>query len=433
MTHTKRFSARAVLLVTGTAGFVALGAGVAGAEALATPMQELSPVVERALVEGVAPTMHVLAPEGVTPIADRALSELQETANAEKPAPDLGAILPDSPLSETVTKAQDATGLDGNPHDTVGHTVGRNVESAAQDAGTVVEDTARGAGASAESTASEVLPHTVQAAADLRDEMLVLPELDTTGLPNLEDRRLPELSEAPSLSEVTDLGSVTDLTGDNALVLNDLNPVSALSEPKPTPVHTSAAVPSEGADLTAPNMWDLAAAFGLETPNQIQDVVEATELTADNYVNLGEEEVLGMVGNRAWEGRDLTTVPQSSPVTPGVEAPAFETPRVTDLTDALLTGASDLGSADLRSAEPVSLQGPLADAQLPQIAEGIDTTTAEDLVNGLSRGTDLLNDLDTSDLVSIEGGTAEQETPEGMVQHPTFMDLPGSEALPLVR
>ncbi|MEU3018395.1 hypothetical protein ABZ635_13475 [Nocardiopsis sp. NPDC007018] len=438
MTQTKRFSARAVLLATGTAGFVALGAGVAGAETLATPMHEIAPTVERALVEGVAPTMHKLAPEGVTPIADRALSELQETANAEKPAPDLGAVLPHSPLSEAVTQAQDATGLDGNPHDTVGHTVGRGLESAAQDAGAAVEGTAREAGTSAESTASEVLPHTVQAAADLRDEMLVLPELDTTRLPDLQDRRLPELSEAPTLEQVTGLGGVTDLTGDNSLVLDDLNPVGALSEPRPTPVHTSAAVPAEGTDLTAPNMWDLAAAFGLETPKALQDVVESTELTADNYVSLGEEEVLGMVGNRAWEGRDLTTVPQSSPgtlaaQTPGVAAPEFETPRVTDLTDALLTGVSDLGSADLGSAEPVSLQGPLADAQMPRVAEGIDTTTAEDLVNGLSRGTDLLGDLDTSDLVSIDGGTAEAETPEGMVQHPTFTDLPGSEALPLVR
>ena len=426
MTHTKRFSARAVLLVTGTAGFVALGAGVAGAEALATPAEALSPVVERALVEGVAPTVNTLAPEGVTPIADRALAELQETANAEKPAPDLGAVLPESRLSETVTRTQDATGLDGDPHDTVGHTVGRHLESTAQDAGTAVEGTARQAGTTTESTATEVLPHTVQAVADLRDEMLVLPELDTTQLPSLEDRRLPELSEAPSLDDVT--GNVTELTGDNALVLDELNPVTALSEPRPTPVHTSAAVPPEGADLTAPNVWDLAAAFGLETPGQIQDVVESTELTADNYVNLGEEEVLGMVGNRAWEDRDLTTVPQSSPTAPTTLAEAPDAPRVTDLTNALAAGASDLGSA-----EPVSLQGPLADAGLPQVAEGIDTTTAEDLVNGLSRGTDLLNDLDTSDLVSIAGGTAEPETPVGRVPPPTFRHRRGSEALPLVR
>lgn len=69
MTQTKRFSARVVLLATGTAGFVALGAGVAGAEDMKTPMHEIAPVVERALVEGVAPTMNELAPQGLTPVA----------------------------------------------------------------------------------------------------------------------------------------------------------------------------------------------------------------------------------------------------------------------------------------------------------------------------------------------------------------------------
>ncbi|WP_017588334.1 hypothetical protein [Nocardiopsis ganjiahuensis] len=426
MTQTKRYSARAVLLAAGTAGFVALGAGVAGAESLQTPMHEIAPVVERALVEGVAPTMNKLAPEGVTPIAESALSELQATANTEKPAPDLGAVLPDSQLADAVTEAQDATGLDGDPHETVGHSAGRALEASAQDTGNAVGDTAREAGASAEDTATTVLPHTVQSVADLRDEMLVLPELDSTRLPDLADRRLPELSEAPSLSDVT------DLTGENTLALDELSPVEALTQPTPPPVRMSAPATGADTDLTAPNMWDLAAAFGLETPDQLQDVVESTELTADNYVNLGEEEVLGMVGNRAWEDRDLTdpqTVPQSSPGTvaaqpPGLDVP--EAPGVQDLTDALVTGVSERGTAD-----PVSLDGPLADAQLPQVAEGLDTTVAEDLVAGLSEG-DLLGQVDTSDLVAIEGGTAEPQTPEGMVEHPTFMDLPGSEALPLV-
>lgn len=413
MTQTKRFSARAVLLATGTAGFVALGAGVAGAEGMETPVHELAPTVERALVEGVAPTMHKLAPEGVTPIAGSALSELQATANTEKPAPDLGAVLPDSPLADAVTETQDATGLDGDPHDTVGHAAGRTLEATAEDTGIALEDTATEAGASAEDTATEVLPHTVQAVVDLRDEMLVLPELDTAGQPGPEGPRLPELGGAPSLTEAA------GLTGDNAVVLDELDPVGSLVRSTPPAVPMSATAP------TAPNMWDLAAAFGLESPDQLQDVVESTELTADNYVNLGEEEVLGMVGNRAWEDSDLTavrTVPQSSAArTPGMEAPGVQ-----DLTDSLLTGLSDVDRA-----EPVSLQGPLSDAQLPQVAEGIDTTTAEDLVAGLSEG-DLLGQVDTSDLVSIEGGTAESETPEGMVEHPTFMDLPGSEALPLV-
>ena len=191
----------------------------------------------------------------------------------------------------------------------------------------------------------------------------------------------------------------------------------------------SSAAPAGAADLTAPNMWDLVAAFGVETPGQIQDVVEATELTADNYVNLGEEEVLGMVGNRAWDDEDLTavqTVPQSSPGTFAAQSPGVEAPGLGDLTDALLTG---VGNVD--KAEAVSLNGPLADAGLPRVAEGLDTTVAEDLVAGLSEG-DLLDQVDTSNLVSVEGGSPEPETPEGMVEHPTFMDLPGSEALPVV-
>ncbi|SIO90479.1 hypothetical protein [Nocardiopsis sp. JB363] len=359
MTQPKRVTARTIILATSAAGFVALGAGVAGAEDLQTPMHAVAPTVERALVEGVAPTMNKLAPEGVGPIAGTAVEELQASANdPEHGAPDLGAALPDSRLADTVTETQDATGLDGDPHDTIGHTAGESLEAGAQDAGVAVEDTARGAGGVVETKIQEVVPHTAVAVTDLRDEALTLPEL-----------------EGPTL------------------------PMS----------HSETALP------TAPNVWDLAAGFGVETPDRLQDVVESNPVTADNFVDLGEREVLGMVGNRAWDD-EVTTVPQSSPQTPGL----------TDLTDGLAEGMSS------GEAKPVDVNGPLADAQLPQIAEGLDTTAAEDLVAGLSRGTDLVHDLDTSDLVSIEGGTAEQETPEGMVEHPTFMDLPGSEALPVI-
>ncbi|HJE60056.1 MAG TPA: hypothetical protein K8V84_16355 [Nocardiopsis listeri] len=359
MTQPKRLTARTVILAAGAAGFVALGAGVAGAQDLQTPMHDIAPTVERALVEGVAPAMHKIAPEGVGPIAGTALEELQAGANDPgHGAPDLGAVLPDSPLADAVTEAQDATGLDGDPHDTIGHAAGESLEAGAQDAGVALEDTARGAGGTVEDKAQEVLPNTVVAVTDLRDETLTLPE-----------------SEAPTL------------------------PLS----------HPESELP------TAPNVWDLAAGFGVRTPDRIQDVVESNPVTSDNHVDLGEEEVLGTVGNRAWDD-EVTTVPQSSPQTPGL----------TDLTDGLAQGVSS------GEAKPVDVNGPLADAQLPQVAEGLDTTAAEDLVAGLSRGTDLLGDVDTSDLVSIEGGTAEQETPEGMVEHPTFMDLPGSEALPVV-
>ncbi|GAB3737399.1 hypothetical protein [Nocardiopsis nanhaiensis] len=404
MTQTKRYSARAVLLAAGAASFVALGAGVAGAEGMETPVHEVAPTVERALVEGVAPTMNELAPEGVTPVAGDALSELQETAHdPEKSAPDLAAPLPGSPLADTVAETQSRTGLDGNPNQTVGQSAGEALEATAEDTSVALEDTARETGGSLEDTANELLPHTVESVAELRDEMVTLPELDSAQAPGLEGQRLPELSEAPSLTDVT------ELTGDNALALEELNVLDAdggqdLTEPM------SQAVP------TAPNMWDLAAGFGLETPNQLQEVVESTELTADNYVNLGEEEVLDMVGNRNWEDGEETVHQSAAPEAPGVG----------DLTDALVTGVSDDEGTD-----PVSLNGPLSEAQLPQVAEGVNTETAEDLVAGLTEG-DLLDQVDTSDLVSIEGGGPEPETPEGMTEHPTFMDLPGSEALPVV-
>lgn len=359
MTQHKRLTARTVILAAGAAGFVALGAGVAGAEDLRTPMHEIAPMVERTLVEGVAPTMHKLAPGGVGPIAGTAVEELQASANDPRHgAPDLGAALPDSPLADAVAETQDATGLDGDPHDTIGHTAGESLEAGAQDAGVALEDTARGAGGVVEGKAREVVPHTAVAVTDLRDEALTLPELEGTTLPMS---------------------------------------------------HAETELP------TAPNVWDLAAGFGVRTPDRLQDVIESNPVTSGNNVDLGEEEVLGTVGNRAWDD-EVTSVPQSSPQVPGL----------TDLTDGLAEGMAS------GEAKPVDLNGPLADAQLPQVSEGLDTTTAEDLVTGLSRGTDLVHDLDTSDLVSVEGGTAEQETPEGMTEHPTFMDLPGSEALPVV-
>ncbi|MFE9640418.1 hypothetical protein ACFYOC_15515 [Nocardiopsis alba] len=405
MTKTRRLSARTILLAAGAAGFVALGSGVAGAEGLQAPLNDVvSPLAEQALVKGVAPTVNKIAPEGVTPIAGATLEELQASANDPgRGAPDLGAALPDSPLANTLSETRSATGMDGNPHDTIGHTAGAALESTAQDAGASLESTAKGAGDRFEQSANEVLPHTVVAVAELRDEVLTLPEAGDLRLPSTDSVRLPELSEAPSLTEVTDLGSVTDLTGGNSLEL----PVEGSTERMS---HTEGSIP------TAPNVWDLAAGFGVETPKRIQDVVESTELTQDNYVSLGEEEVLGMVGNRAWDDAPAV-VPQSSP----------EAPALTDLTGAVVDGVSSNGLSD-----SVSLNGPLADNELPQVAEGVDTTTVEDLVAGLSRGTDLLNDIDTSDLVSIEGGTVEPETPEGMTQHPTFMDLPGSEALPVI-
>lgn len=424
MTQAKRTYARAVLLAAGTASFVALGAGIAGAEGLDSPVSELSPIVERALVEGVAPTMNSVAPEGVTPIVSTALTELQDSAhNPQSPAPDLAAPLPAGTdivtpvgslpnptpaLASTVSGVQDATGLDGNPHDTVGHTAGAAVEERAGEAGVALEE-----------TLVAVIPHTVESAYGLGDQL----ELPRAG----------DLATLPQAAELPEAADLTSLTGGNGLRLSEV--VDTTGPLGQGTVRQSAEAP------TIPNLWDYAYVFGLETPGGIQDVVESNPLTADNFVSLGEEEVLGMVGNRNLD--EGVVAPQAAPRTPGL----------VDAADAVFAA---LGEASSPGSETtlVGLGGPLADAQAPQIgtgiapvdevlpqsaglglptlAEGPNTETARDLVAGLSRGTDLLNDIDTSDLVSIEGGTQEQEVPANMTQHPTFTQLPGSEALPVI-
>ncbi|PDP86044.1 hypothetical protein CQJ94_20120 [Glycomyces fuscus] len=377
MTQVKRVSARAVLLAAGTAGFVALGAGVSGAEALSSTVHEVAPVVERALVEGVAPTMNSVAPEGVGPIAGTALAELQETAhNPEKPAPDLAAPLPEgedvrtplgevpnptSELADTVSGVQDATGLDGDPYDTIGHDAGRALEHGGHRAGEAVEE-----------TAVTVLPHTLESVYGLR-EQVDLPRVGQVA-------QLPDTSRLHDVAALPDTSGLSSVTGGDGLAL---------------------------------------------------DGAEAPVL----------EDALGLGGS--------STVRQSAPEAPGLG----------DLAGALTSGGSEEGDLRVAEVQPLNVEGPLAesglprlsgtgvpvvddtvdsavpqlaDAGVPGVAEGVNTQTAEDLVAALSRGTDLLNDVDTSDLVSIEGGTVPQETPSGMTQHPTFMDMPGFEALPVV-
>ncbi|WP_020480248.1 hypothetical protein [Nocardiopsis kunsanensis] len=143
------------------------------------------------------------------------------------------------------------------------------------------------------------------------------------------------------------------------------------------------------------------------------------------------------------------TVPQSAQESPGLAGTAEAatdglTPEGVETfslsgpaadTDVRLTDG-ELDPA-LEAVEPVTGQvgqtlPQSSELGLPQVAEGVDTGTAEDLVDGLSRGTDLVHDIDLSDPVSISGGTEAPETPEGMVEHPTVTDLPGSDALPLV-
>ncbi|MCY9787421.1 hypothetical protein KIK06_26420 [Nocardiopsis sp. EMB25] len=421
MTQVKRTSARTLVLAAGTAGFVALGAGIAGADALESPTHEIAPIVERALVEGVAPTMRGLAPEGAVPIADSALQELQRTAkDPNKPAPDLSAPLPESgrlvtpvadvasPLpavGEAVAETQDATGLDGDPHHTIGHSAGDTVTESAtgagdslEDLGGLVEDTASDAGGRVEGSAGQVLPHTVQAAHGLKDELDVPAPSELTRLAHpselsglTEGAQLP-LAEGSGLPEATNL---TDLTGDNSLALSDVADLPLAGDTGT--VHQSSAAPA------VPNIWDMAYVFGLETPKQAQDLVESNPVTDDNYVNLGEGEVLGLVGQRNMEEPLTMTVAQSAPAGSGLDDLTGSLPEVTE-------------------------------GGLPRVAEGVDTRTAEDLVDALSQGPSVLEDLDTSDLVSIEGGGPAQAPAQddGLTHHPTFTELPGHEALPVV-
>ncbi|WP_116245578.1 hypothetical protein [Nocardiopsis sp. FIRDI 009] len=421
MTQVKRTSARTLVLAAGTAGFVALGAGVAGADTLESPTHAVAPLVERALVEGVAPTMRGLAPEGAVPIADSVLQELQRTAHdPAKPAPDLSAPLPESgrlvtpvtdvqsPLpavGDAVAETQDATGLDGDPHHTIGHSAGDAVTESATDAGEsledlggLVEDTANDAGGRVGDSAGRVLPHTVQATHDLKDELDVPAPSELTRLAHpselsglTEGAELP-LAEGSGLPEATDL---TGLTGDNSLALSDVADLP-LAEDTGTVRQSSAAT-------TVPNIWDMAYVFGLETPKQAQDLVESNPVTDDNYVNLGEGEILGLVGQRNMDEPLTMTVAQSAPAAGGL--------------------------GDLTRALPEVTEG-----GLPRVAEGVDTRTAEDLVDALGQGPSMLEELDTSDLVSIEGGGPVQAPAEddGLTHHPTFTELPGHEALPVV-
>ncbi|GAA0976740.1 hypothetical protein GCM10009551_012330 [Nocardiopsis tropica] len=376
MTQAKRISARAVLLAAGTAGFVALGAGIAGAEGLDSPVREITPLVERALVEGVAPTVNSLAPGGVGPIAGTALSELQDSAhNPDRPAPDLSAPLPRGTdvatpvgtvpnpvpaLADTVSGAQDATGLDGNPHDTVGHTAGAVVEERAVAAGGVLEDTARGVGSEAEATLVEVVPHTVEATYALRDRI----ELPGTR----------ELTTLPQAAELPDPSDLTALTGNGSIVLDE---------------------------VVAP--------LGRGTVRQSAPVEPLAGLTDTVFSAPEGTTVLGLGGPLADAGVPRITGTGIAPVDEALPQAAEALPQAAE---ALPRAAADTG--------------------LPTLVEGANTETAEELVASLGRGTDLLNDIDTSDIVSIDGGTKEQEVPANMVQHPTFTQLPGSEALPVI-
>lgn len=356
MPQAKRMSTRTALLAAGTAGFVALGAGIAGADTVDSAAHEIAPAAEQALAEGVAPTVTSLLPEGVGPTANAALAELQETAHdPDKPAPDLGRALPQgdeelrTPLgnapnpapavTDALAQTQDVTGLDGDTTDTVGHTAGAAVEDSAHEAGDAFEELAHDTGDALEDAGNQLLPHTGEATSGVGDELAPTGATDTTAR-----------------------------DGDTEVL----------------PLAQDIELPVEGDQLASVDLQ--------EGPlsSQSTDPVE----------------------------------PQSAPQDSGVA----------ELTDTVVDGTSqpeteqDHGTGG----EPLELNETLSGAGLPQVAEGVDTETAEDLVAGLSRGTDLLNDLDTSDLVSIEGGAPEQETPEGMTEQPTYMDLPGSEALPAV-
>lgn len=450
MSQHRRFTARTALLAASTAGFVALGAGFAGADTLESATEEVAPMVERTLVENVAPTVNSLVPQGTGSAAGGALDELQQTANdPDKPAPDLGEALPESedrivtpvgdapnPIpgaTDTLAEGQEMTGLDGDPYDTAGHRAGEAVEETAHGAGDRFEESAHSAGQGLEDTVTAVVPQAAHTVMGVRDQVVPqASELEqVTALPGEAADRV----DPPSLPQSGELG---DLTAENSLAVDEV--LRSPSDSGPT-VQQSAAGPQ------APNVRDAAGAFGLRTPGSVQDVLETNPLTEDHHVSLGEEDTLDMVGNGNWE--EPPTVPQSSEESAGLgEAATSATDGLTPEGVETFSLSGPAADTDVRLAdgeldpalevvEPVTGQveetlPQTSELGLPQVAEGVDTGTAEDLVDGLSRGTDLVHDIDLSDPVSISGGTEEPETPEGMVEHPTVTDLPGSDALPVV-
>ncbi|WP_017609839.1 hypothetical protein [Nocardiopsis xinjiangensis] len=362
MSQYRRFTARTALLTAGTAGFVALGSGFAGADTLESVTEEIAPMAERALMENVAPTVNSLVPQGTGSAAGGALDELQQTANdPDKPAPDLGETLPkseerivtpvgDAPnpvpvATDTLAEGQEMTGLDGDPYDTAGHRAGEVVEETAHGAGDRFEESAHSAGGGLEETVTTVVPQAAHTVVGVRDQVL------------------PQVSD---LERVTALPSETTvgMAGDGNREEPPTVPQSSQESPGVVETATSAAdgLTPEGVET-----------FSLSGP------------AADTDVRLADGEL--------------------DPALEAVEP-------VTGQVEESLPQSSELG--------------------LPQVAEGMDTGTAEDLVSGLSRGTDLVHDIDLSDPVSISGGTEAPETPEGMVEYPTVTDLPGSDALPVV-
>lgn len=391
------------MLAASTAGFIALGSGFAGADTLESVTEEVAPMAERALVENVAPTVNSLVPQGTGSAAGDALDELQQTANdPDKPAPDLGEALPESedriatPVGEapnpipvatdTLAEGQEMTGLDGDPYDTVGHRAGEAVEETAYEAGDRLEESAHGAGQGLEDTVTTVVPQAAHTVMGVRNQ--VVPQASdlerVTALPGTAADRVG----APSLPQSDEL---TDLTAENWLTVDEVlrSPLRGLGEEDaPSPVGTG----DREEPPTVPQSSQEAPGLG-ETATEVTD-----GLTPEGV------ETFSLSGPLADTDVRLTD---------GELDPALETIEpVAGQVEETLPQASELG--------------------LPQVAEGVDTQTVEDLADGLSRGTDLVHDIDLSDPVSISGGTEEPETPEGMVEYPTVTDLPGSDALPVV-
>ena len=403
MSQYRRFTARTALLSASTAGFVALGSGFAGADTLESVTEDIAPMAERALVENVAPTVNSLVPQGTGSAAGGALDELQQTANdPDKPAPDLGEALPESEdrivtpvgdapnpvpvATDTLAEGQEMTGLDGDPYDTAGHRAGEVVEETAHGAGDRFEESAHSAGQGLEDTVTTVVPQAAHTVVGVRDQ--VVPQVSdlerVTALPSETADRVG----APSLPQSGELG---DLTAENTLTVDEVlrNPLRGLGE------QDAPGMAGDGNREEPPTVPQ----SSQEGPGVVETATAATDgLTPEGV------ETFSLSGPAADTDVRLTD---------GELDPALEAVEpVTGQVEETLPQSSELG--------------------LPQVAEGVDTGTAEDLVDGLSRGTDLVHDIDLSDPVSISGGTEAPETPEGMVEYPTVTDLPGSDALPVV-
>lgn len=241
MFHTARTSARTLLVAAGTAGFVALGAGVAGADTLggatdALPLGELGNQVPNVLTEGVATPLGDLVK--VQPGEISAQPDIQHQNNP------VGTVVGDTVSTDApITTGQDNAGNVG-PLDlgTATETLPLSEAGGAVDpismllGGTGLLDGLGGGGlpVSMSAPSASVVGDTVTELGTRAQEGLHQPGLDVVGLDDLDVKQ--QLGETVPLSEPVglDAGENADLTGGVTTLLpkdvRETLPMSAPSE-----------------------------------------------------------------------------------------------------------------------------------------------------------------------------------------------------------